>query len=63
MLGYYSVVDIMKAKEILVKDVELLKLDKLPRFTSHCGDGEGRAAKEVHDIICILTTLDERVSQ
>lgn len=58
LCDYFKVDQLALAKVRLSEDVEKLKLDRWPRPTTH-RDGDGRAMKEVNDILLLLNFLDE----
>ena len=58
---FFSAEEIYAARNKLMCDVEKIEVDKLPRLSNHRdSDGRMRAAKEIDDIILLITTLDEK---
>ena len=59
IVNLYSTEELIAAKEHLVKDIDAMKLDSMPRLPRR-RDCENRDQREVDDIFSIIAALDER---
>ena len=59
IMEYYKPEDIVTAKCWLLDDVNDLKVDKIPRIVRR-REGENYAARDLDDIFCLLSYLDEQ---
>ena len=61
VVDFYDVDAISQAKRQLLDDVNSLKLTEKPPHVPSRRDGDNRLAREVDDIVTVLTFLDEKL--